>query len=870
MKTRFLLLPAMLSMALLSCTRETVLIQDDSVTGDSDNGIFIAEDSGLYEPGKAYVYFSEDMTAMIEDDLAAGSIRTKSEDLNQTLELLGISEISRLFPHAGEFELRTRREGLHRWYVVEYLESVPRTKAEEQLLSVPGVEFIEPVPNIRINDFNDLDTKLWGLSNTSNPGFDINVIPVWNSYTVGNPDVIVSVVDDGIDLNHEDLSENCLPSGHYNSVDDNNVIVGGSHGTHVAGTIAAVGNNGKGVVGIAGGDYANGRPGVKLMSCQIFKDTPGGGVKNGNSAAAIKWGADHGAVISQNSWGYLYDLDGDGKFSPEELERVKKAEVSNADKQAIDYFIKYAGCDNYGNQLPTSPMKGGVVIFAAGNDALFNAAPANYSEVVAVGAVSSNGKRASFSNYGDWVDIAAPGAEIYSTIPGNLYDNMNGTSMACPHVSGVAALIVSYFGGPGFTNEMLKERLIGSSNTSVLSPAYQIGGLLDAYGAFVYGKQVEVDPVNDLDTEGRGNNLDLTWTVPGDSEGDAAYGFLMIYGKDRDAVAKADHNDLADIEYITYAPNAKQGSVVSYTISKLDFSSTYYVKMIAYSYSRCYSESTDVFTVSTTSNNPPEITTTYDGDYNVKSSETLNVPVYITEPDGHSFKVTFESGSSADTLMNIPDGSMRLSIVGKNAPEGTYTAKVMAEDEYGLLAVREFKYTILGNFAPEKIKDIDNVLLTSMGQEFTLDMTQYVIDQDGEQLKYEAVISDPKVLHITARGDQLLGTALGYGTVDVEIVAKDARGESVSLPFKVQVKDPSRPVSVYPNPVKDFVNVGTLEPADTRIVIVSQTGKTVYDEVSVVSGYDPARIDMTSCPPGNYVVTVAFGGGEYRYNIVKL
>lgn len=846
------------------------MIQDDSVTGDSDNEIFIAEDSGLYEPGKAYVYFSEDMTAMIEDDLAAGSIRTKSEDLNHTLELLGISEISRLFPHAGEFELRTRREGLHRWYVVEYLESVPRTKAEEQFLSVPGVEFIEPVPRIRINDFNDLDTRLWGLDNTSNPEFDINVIPVWNSYTVGNPDVIVSVVDDGIDLTHEDLSANCLSSAHYNSVDGNNVIVAGSHGTHVAGTIAAVGNNGKGIVGIAGGDYANGRPGVKLMSCQIFKETPDGGVQNGNSPAAIKWGADNGAVISQNSWGYVYDLDKDGKFSADELEMVKKARVSDADKQAIDYFIKYAGCDNDGNQLPSSPMKGGIVIFAAGNDALYNAAPANYSEVVAVGAVSSNGTRASFSNYGDWVDIAAPGADIYSTIPGSKYSNMQGTSMACPHVSGVAALIVSYFGGPGFTNEMLKERLIGSSNTSVLSPAYQIGGLVDAYGAFVYGKQVEIDPVNDLDAEGRCNNIDLTWTVPEDSDGDAAYGFLMIFAKDRDAVEKADHDNLADVEHLTYAPNAKQGSEVSYTISKLDFNSTYYVKMIAYSYSRCYSESTAVFTVNTTSNNPPEITTTYDGDYKVKSSETLNVPLYITEPDGHSFKITFESGSPADTLMKIPDGSMRLSIVGKNAPEGTYTAKVMAEDEYGLLAVREFKYTILGNFAPEKIKDIGNVLLTSIGQEFTLDMTQYVIDQDGEQLKYEAVISDPKVLHITARGDQLLGTALGYGTVDVEIVAKDARGEFVSFPFKVQVKDPSRPVSVYPNPVKDFVNVGTLEPADTRIVIVSQTGQTVYDEVSVVSGYDPARIDMTSCPPGNYVVTVAFGGGEYRYNIVKL
>ena len=149
-------------------------------------------------------------------------------------------------------------------------------------------------------------------------------------------------------------------------------------------------------------------------------------------------------------------------------------------------------------------------------------------------------------------------------------------------------------------------------------------------------------------------------------------------------------------------------------------------------------------------------------------------------------------------------------------------------------------------------------------------MTQYVSDPDGEQLKYEAVISDSKVLHITSKGNQILGTALGYGTVDVEIKAKDAKGEYVSLTFKVQVKDPSKPVSVYPNPVTDHVNVSTLDPAETRIRIVSQTGQTVYDKTSVVSGYDPARIDMATCSPGVYSITVTFGGNDYKQNVVKL
>ena len=857
----------LMAVILLSCTDREIIgvAPEDSQTEDSmENG------NNVYVPGEAYVYFSEEMTAMVESQIAAGEVRTKSVELNAVLDNLGITHMRRLFPNAGEFEPRTRKEGLHRWYVIKYSEDIPHTKAEEGFKAVPGVDYIEPVRQIRINDFNDLDTKLWGLKNLSYPGFDINVQPVWNSYTTGSPDVIVSVVDEGVDLKHEDLAANCLVSGHYNSVDDNSIVVAGSHGTHVAGTIAAVSNNGKGIAGIAGGDYANGRAGVKIMSCQIFKDGPDGTVISGDSPAAIKWGADNGAVISQNSWGYNYDIDGDGQFSSEEIERAKNAKVNAADRQAIDYFIKYAGCDNNGNQLPDSPMKGGVVIFAAGNDALFNAAPANYSEVIAVGSVTSEGTRSSFSNYGSWVDIAAPGTAIYSTMPGNSYGSMNGTSMACPHVSGVAALLVSHFGGPGFTNEMLKERILGSANTSVLSPAYEIGGLLDAYGAFVYGKQVEVGPVTGLELEARGNSIDLSWQIPSDSEGDPAYGFMLIYGQDKDKVEKATVDSHEGAGFVTVTPDKGIGETYSYTISRLGFSATYYVKVIAYSYGRSYSEPTDVYEVSTTKNNAAVISTSYEGSYEVKSSETLNISITVADPDGHSINVIYENGSEADSIMLIPDGTWRITIVGSAAPEGVYTAKVKAEDEYGMIAEKEFTYTILGNLAPEKIKDVDNILLTAKGQEFTLDMTGYFTDPDGEQLKYKAIISDPKVLHITSKKDQLLGTALGYGTVDVTLVAKDAKGESAECTFKVQVKDPSKPVSVYPNPVTDFVNVSTLDASPTRIVIVSQTGKTMYDETAVVSGYEPARIDMSSCPPGVYTMTVAFGGNEYKQNVIKL
>jgi len=859
-------LAALLTAALLlSCAREEILPAAPDTSADSS-----VEVDGEFVYGEARVYLSEELASQVEDAALSGSLVTKSSQMNSVLTDLGITEMRRLFPHADEYEERTRREGLHRWYVVKYSENVPMTKAQVTLEQVEGVDIFEPVREVKINDFNDLTSDLWGLHNQSNPGFDINVRPVWNDYTTGNPDVIVSVVDAGIDLAHEDLSSNCLSSGNYNFVNSNSYIVAGYHGTHVAGTIAAVSNNGKGIAGIAGGDKAKGQPGVKLMSCQIFLDNPDGTTSSAGGAAAIKYGADNGAVISQNSWGYTFDADGDGQLTGEEYKKAMAARISASDKAAVDYFIKYAGCDNNGNQLPGSPMKGGVVIFAAGNDGIEMGAPAEYEKVIAVGAVTSDGKRASFSNYGKWVDICAPGTSILSTIPGNQYDHSQGTSMACPHVSGVAALLVSYFGGPGFTNEMLKDKLLGSANKSAISQARQVGGLVDAYGAFVYGNDKTPAEVTDLKVSTRGNDIDLSWTVTGDEDGKPAYGYLVLYSKDKAMLEVATPSSMEGVDYAACVPELPVGEKAEFSVEGLDFESQYYVKVYAYSYGRSYSQPTEIFSVKTTENHAPVITLHYDGDFALMSYETINIPVEVVDPDGHSVELTHQKGSEAETLMLNPDGRWRLTIKGSDADKGTYELRLTATDEYGMSETLPITYEIKENSAPVKIKDIDNIMLTAKGNEFTLDMGEYVNDPDGEQLKYDVTVSDNKILHVVAKGNQLLGTALGYGTAEVQVVAKDARGESVTLGFKVQIKDPAEPVSVYPNPVKDFVNVSTLDPADTHIRIVSQTGRTVYDKTSVVSGYDPARIDMTSCAPGVYSITVTFGGKDYVQNIVKL
>lgn len=850
---------------LLSCVREEILPVAPDTSADSS-----VEVDGEFVYGEARVYLSEELAAQVEEAALSGSLVTKSSQMNSALADLGITEMTRLFPYAGEYEERTRREGLHRWYVVKYSENIPMTKAQVSLEQVEGVDVFEPVRGIKINDFNDLTSDLWGLYNQSNPGFDINVRPVWKDYTTGNPDVIVSVVDAGIDLSHEDLAGNCLTSGNYNFVNNNSYISAGYHGTHVAGTIAAVSNNGKGIAGIAGGDKAKGQKGVKLMSCQIFVDNPDGTTDQASGATAIKYGADNGAVISQNSWGYTFDTDGDGELTGEEYKKAMNARISASDKAAVDYFIKYAGCDNRGNQLPGSPMKGGVVIFAAGNDGIENGAPAEYEDVIAVGAVSSDGKRASFSNYGDWVDICAPGTAILSTIPGNLYDHSQGTSMACPHVSGVAALLVSYFGGPGFTNEMLKDKLLSSANKSAISQSRKVGGLVDAYGAFVYGNDKAPAEVTDLEASVRGNNIDLTWTVTASEDDKAAYGFLVLYSKDKAKLESATPNAMQDVSYAAFVPELPAGEKAEFVVTGLEFEAQYYAKMYAYSYGRSYSKPTEIFSVKTTENHAPVITLHYDGDFALMSSETLNIPVEVVDPDGHSVELAHQKGSEAESLMLNPDGRWRLTIKGSDAEIGTYELKLIATDEYGMSTALPITYAIKENSAPVKIKEIENVLLTAKGKEFIIDMTEYVNDPDGEQLKYDITISNSTIAHITAKNNQLIGTALGYGMADVNVKAKDARGESVTFDFKVQVKDPSKPLSVYPNPVTDYVNVATLDMAETTINIYSSTGQLVHSETSQVSGMEPARIDMRGCAPGNYSVRVTFGGKEYKQNIVKL
>ncbi len=487
--------------------------------------------------GRMRIKLKEEPAGEVAVRNAGGITTTGIRALDSSASTLGIKRIERVFPPAGKFEERSRRRGLHLWYDVWFSEDMPATRAVNEVAEIGDIEVAEPVHKVvpvrssastmaatyysrnASFPFNDPDlSKQWNLYNPGTEdwqkeGADIRLMDIWKQYN-GHPDIIVAIVDGGITVNHPDLQGNVWVNkaevdgndqdddgngyvddiNGFNFVSNSPIITPVRHGTHVSGIIGAINNNGVGIGGIAGGD---GTPnsGVKLMSCQIFEHRNGNynvehGTTDANIAAAIKYGADNGAVISQNSWGYVGDVD-----------RVYK--------EAIDYFVDYAGCDNNGNQLPGSPMKGGIVLFAAANSSDSNpkvSAPAQYEKVLGVTALGPDLKKAPSSAYGSFIDICAPGGISFSATGGvwsttilekESYEYMHGTSMACPHVAGVAALLIEKHGvgKQGFTARQLEEILLTTAyNVDEDNPEYAglLGyGCVDATNALTFDDPID-------------------------------------------------------------------------------------------------------------------------------------------------------------------------------------------------------------------------------------------------------------------------------------------------------------------------------------------------------------------------------------------
>ncbi|GAA4839235.1 S8 family serine peptidase [Algivirga pacifica] len=564
--------------------------------------------------GVIRVKFKENVNvdALRVSQSSAGTLRVGMTAFDAQAATFGATTMRRVFPYDARFEHKLRKHGLHLWYEIHMDASQDEISAVKAFANIAEVSMAEPMYETKLIEegafvpaeinkaseaaafsngetvempFNDqyLDLQ-WhyhnnGTAPSSVAGADANVFDAWKIET-GKSHVIVAVHDEGIDTDHEDLAANMwvneLEANGQEGVDDDgngyiDDIHGYSfsydrgplepqqHGTHVAGTVAAVNNNGVGVAGVAGGS-GNG-DGVRIMGLQILSGP------FSNTAASYVYAANNGAVISQNSWGYL-----------------TPGYVSQAVLDGIDYFIEEAG------DYPGSPMKGGIVIFAAGNsDSDEQHYPGYYHKTVSVASLGPANKRAYYSNYGKWVDIAAPGGDVslgteagvLSTLPDNQYGFFQGTSMAAPHVAGMAALMVSKFGNEAYTVEELKSQMMTSINRiDELNAGYEglLGvGTIDAVKALATDGGYAPAAIADLASAGASMDfIQVSWTSVADEDDSTAFTYKLYYHTE-----SITESNLTEAMMLEVAGVEAAGTSITHKIADLAPSTTYYVAIQA-------------------------------------------------------------------------------------------------------------------------------------------------------------------------------------------------------------------------------------------------------------------------------------------------
>jgi subtilisin family serine protease len=365
---------------------------------------------------------------------------------------------------------------IYRYSIVPGLELVGTTLAPELAVKVlsgmPGVVYAE-LDHTVWADLTPNDpsfSSLWGLHNTGQSGgtvdADIDAPEAWDHFT-GESSMVVGIVDTGIQLNHVDLAANIWTNPDEiagNGVDDdgngyiddmngwdwaygdNNPSDVHSHGSHTAGTVGAVGNNGLGVVGV------NWR--VKLAALKFLNDSGSGSTSN--AILAVNYAVGKGMRVTNNSWG-------GGGYNQSLYNAIQSS-------QSIGHlFCASAGNSNRNNDsTPHYPSS------------------YNLPNIISVAATTRNDLKASFSNYGaTTVDVGAPGDTILSTVPTNSYGNKSGTSMAAPHVSGVAAMIYAY--SPTATWQQVRDAIFNTVRPiSALAGRTVTGGVVNLSDALLY------------------------------------------------------------------------------------------------------------------------------------------------------------------------------------------------------------------------------------------------------------------------------------------------------------------------------------------------------------------------------------------------
>lgn len=320
----------------------------------------------------------------------------------------GVATVEPVLSAAADNALLAADLGLNRTYRFLVKQDVDTQDMAAAYTAAAGIELVELDGVGGLADTIPNDTRfrsLWGMHNTGQSilgsrgaaGADIDAPAAWDLHT-GSGDVLIAIIDTGVMATHAELAGKVISGWNtYDNNGDTNDTHG--HGTHVAGTAAAIGNNGVGVAGV------NWHARILAMRCL----SPTGSGTESQCAAAIVWAADHGADVISMSLQY------------------------------------YTGTQTFRDAVDYAHGNGVLVIAASGNNRGNSVAyPARFENCMAVGATDKFDAWATFSNYGPQLDVTAPGRDVYSLLNNGGYAWKSGTSMATPHVSGLASLIMSY------------------------------------------------------------------------------------------------------------------------------------------------------------------------------------------------------------------------------------------------------------------------------------------------------------------------------------------------------------------------------------------------------------------------------------------